>query len=218
MAVQAGILLPYCLRSATIHLRLKENILTNDLKIIKGLKKKIGKKLKKAGLMEVENLFLSGFYTVNEENRVIGLNLARTELTNGLEELMGLSDLVSLNLYDNQISDIYFLKYLTNLTTLVLSDNQISDISFLKKLVKLTRLDLRNNRIKQLPRWVVNWDMEISWDEYSGLRLENNPLKIPPIEILKKGKEAVSEYFNAVKCDGSTGKIALVKQNFSVSF
>ncbi|MCP4149774.1 MAG: leucine-rich repeat domain-containing protein, partial [bacterium] len=64
------------------------------------------------------------------------------KLTEGPGELLELPGLVTLNLYDNQISDI----------------------SFLKDLANLTNLHLDSNKIKQLPRWVVNWDMDLNWD------------------------------------------------------
>ena len=61
-----------------------------------------------------------------------------------------LPSLTSLDLCDNQISDISFLENLTNLTSLYLSDNQISDISFLEKLPNLTSLYLSDNQISDI--------------------------------------------------------------------
>ncbi|MCP4152198.1 MAG: hypothetical protein GY757_30950, partial [bacterium] len=54
--------------------------MTNDLEIIKGLEKKIGKELKKTGLEKIGYYSANLSYAVNEENRVIGLNLAGTKL------------------------------------------------------------------------------------------------------------------------------------------
>ncbi|MCP4153781.1 MAG: hypothetical protein GY757_39005, partial [bacterium] len=227
--------------------------MTNDLEIIKRLGKKIGIEFKKAGLEEIERYERIGTYAVNEENRVIGLNLALTKLTIGPGELLELPGLVSLNLAGNQLSDISFLKDLSNLTILDLSSNQLSDISFLKELsnlttldlgsnqlsdisslkdltnlttlvlyinqlsditalkdlAKLNRLDLDDNKIKHLPRWVVNWDMEMNWGGSTGLSLEANPLETPPLEIVKEGKKAVIEYFKAM--DGEKKALNEVK-------
>ncbi|MCP4150598.1 MAG: hypothetical protein GY757_22820, partial [bacterium] len=184
--------------------------MANDLEIIKRLEKIIGKKFTKAGIDEIKRYKRPGYYAVNAENRVIGLNLADTNLTEVPGELLELSDLVSLNLGYNKISDIAFLKDLANLTTLYLNDNQI----------------------KQLPRWVVNWDMEINWDKYSGIVLKGNPLENPPVEIVKEGKQAVIKYFNSLEGekkalneikvllvgDGGAGKTSLMKRLFKDSF
>ncbi|MCP4157140.1 MAG: leucine-rich repeat domain-containing protein, partial [bacterium] len=153
--------------------------MTNDLEIIKRLEKNIGKKFKKAVINAIRYYHKSGYYAVNEENRVIGLNLSQTNLTKGPEELKALPGLVSLNLYDNQICDI----------------------SFLKDLANLTKLYLHNNQIRQLPRWVLDWDMGISWGKNSGIVLKGNPLETPPVEIVKEGKKAVIEYFKALDGD-----------------
>jgi internalin A len=65
-----------------------------------------------------------------------------------------LSSMTTLDLTNNQITDISFLGSLTNLTTLDLSWNRITDFSFLGSLTNLTRLDLCGNQNYryQLPR------------------------------------------------------------------
>ncbi len=57
------------------------------------------------------------------------------------------SNLTSLDLSYNQISDGTFLNNLTNLSSLVLRNNKISDGAFLNNLTKLTSLDLGWNKI-----------------------------------------------------------------------
>jgi len=61
-----------------------------------------------------------------------------------------LSSITTLNLYNNQITDISFLGSLTNLTTLNLYHNRITDISFLGSLINLTKLYLNNNQITDI--------------------------------------------------------------------
>jgi internalin A len=63
------------------------------------------------------------------------------------EFLEKLTNLTSLNLSFNQISDGSFLEKLTNLTALYLGWNQIRDGSFLDKLTKIKKLGLSNNQI-----------------------------------------------------------------------
>ncbi|MEG4105266.1 leucine-rich repeat domain-containing protein, partial [Microcoleus sp. S13_C5] len=64
--------------------------------------------------------------------------------------LGSLTNLTTLNLDWNKISDISFLGSLTNLTTLNLMKNQISDISFLDSLTNLTELLLNYNQISDI--------------------------------------------------------------------
>lgn len=79
-------------------------------------------------------------------NRVISLDLERNEISN-IVPLAELSELESVYLGDNNISDISALKKLKNLKILDLSYNTISNISALEKLEKLTWLCLRGNNI-----------------------------------------------------------------------
>ena len=146
--------------------------------------------------------------------------------------LKELTNLTQLYLSYNQITDISVPKELTNLTLLDLSYNQITDISVLKDLKNLTLLSLISNQITQLPSEIVDMGMDIRWEGFPGIILENNPLESPPIEIVKKGREAVIDYFkslegekqalNEVKVllvgDGGAGKTSLVKQLLGENF
>ena len=64
--------------------------------------------------------------------------------------LSGLTNLIELALGGNQISDITPLSGLTNLTWLVLSDNQINDVTPLSGLTNLTLLELIENQISDI--------------------------------------------------------------------
>jgi small GTP-binding protein len=178
------------------------------------------------------------------------LNLSRNQITD-ISFLQGLSNLTTLYLNNNQITDISFLKGLINLTTLYLMNNQLTDISVLKGLHHLTtlslganqitdisflqgmqnleRLGLRQNKINELPEFIIELGMEIdvdsahSWE--NKIYLFGNPLETPPPEIVRKGIEAVKNYFNSLQYkrlpinelkvlmvgDGGAGKTSLVK-------
>jgi internalin A len=120
---------------------------------------------------------------------------------NQISDISSLKDLKRINelyLNDNQISDISSLKKLTNLTTLFLNNNQINDLSALKELRNLYCMDLRRNPIKNLPTWIMDFDLDIQWKD--GLFLGcisffDNPLNYPPIEIMKQGQDAIRNYF-----------------------
>ncbi len=119
--------------------------MANDLKIIKRLEKEIGGRLEKVEFDEIE--YGSEMYVVDEENRVVGLNLKKKKLSKIPHEILELSHLNVLNLWNNKIVDISPIKELRSLQQLNLSYNKISDISVLKDLSNLRRLYLRNKNI-----------------------------------------------------------------------
>ena len=90
--------------------------------------------------------------------------------------------------------------------SLDLSSNQLSDLpKEIKQLANLQSLDLRNNQFKILPSTITKLNIEIKWnDDYSGsgIILEDNPLESPPIEVVKKGHQAVIEYFQQLEQKG----------------
>jgi internalin A len=112
--------------------------------------------------IEVKNIFIQNSPCLDEiaisyssiEDLVIDnlkvskLLIARSKFRNFLF-LQDLTVLASLELIDNQISDISFLQHLTSLKSLKI-DNQISDISFLQNLTTLTSLDLSSNQISDI--------------------------------------------------------------------
>ena len=110
---------------------------------------------------------------------------------NELPELLECSHLESLDLFDNQISDISFLSNLTQLQELDLSNNQISNISCLSGLTRLKTLDLRHNKIKEVPKFIFELDLEIDLDcdcyMDEGLFLDDNPIESPPIKVIENG-------------------------------
>jgi len=75
------------------------------------------------------------------------LDLSLNHIISDISPLAGLTSLIELNLWHNQISDISPLASLTSLIELNLGSNQISDISPLASLTNLTLLDLGYNQI-----------------------------------------------------------------------
>lgn len=86
--------------------------------------------------------------------------------------LVNLTGLQELWLYSNQISDISVLANLTDLTVLVLTYNQISDISVLANLTGLTVLVLSDNQISDISVLANLTTMQ-------RLYLSANPLNTP---------------------------------------
>ena len=96
-----------------------------------------------------------------------------------LEGIQHCVDLRTLDLLDNQISDISALVGLTNLTELRLDDNQISDLSALAGLTNLTVLWLDNNQISDISALAGLTNLTVLWlfnNQISGIKpLVNNP-------------------------------------------
>ena len=95
-------------------------------------------------------------------------------------------------------------------TTLNLIDCNLESIDFLKALKNITRLDLSNNKIKNLPEWILDFNLKIflkEKSEYSkydvGIYLDGNPLEEPPIEIINKGNKAIRAYFEQLRKKGT---------------
>lgn len=135
------------------------------------------------------------------------LNLFHNQITD-YSFLQKLTGLTSLDLRSNQITDIRFLQHLTGLTSLDLFGNKITDISFLQHLTGLTSLDLRRNQITDISliRNLIEKGIPVKWEnDYRGesIVLEENPLTTPPPEIVKKGNEAVLNYFRELDEQGS---------------
>jgi len=236
--------------------------MAQDLELIKQLdievEKQTGKKLNKFSLGDKEKTF--NFFTVDPEGHVVDIGFNHIKKMDALLPIIikfqhlkllvlfdiklidisclkELKELNGLALGESKISDITSLKELQGLTELNLADNQISDISGLLKLKNLTILDLRENKIIHLPPETLDLGLEIKWhreggENETGLFLGDNPLESPPPEIVKKGTEAVREYFKAMEGekqalkevkvllvgDGAAGKTSLVKQLRGVPF
>jgi small GTP-binding protein len=185
------------------------------------------KDLENLATLDLRNNQISDYSFLKDLENLATLDLSSNQISD-ISFLKELKNLATLDLSSNQISDISFLKELKNLATLDLSSNQISDISFLKELKNLATLDITKNKITNLPVELVDLKIEIKWEEYfsNGINLYDNPLETPPIEIVKKGKDAIRAYFksiqgekqplNEVKVllvgDGGSGKTSLAKQ------
>jgi len=87
---------------------------------------------------------LSGLTTLQS------LNFHNSMIISDISPLSELTNLMYLDLYDNNISDISPLSELTNLMYLDLYDNLISDISPLTELINLTELNVRYNRVTDI--------------------------------------------------------------------
>jgi len=162
------------------------------------------------------------------------LDLDGNQLTD-ISALTSLTGLTGLNLRGSQLTDISALTSLTGLTGLNLSGNQLTDISALTSLTGLTKLGLRNNQLKEISRAFFERDWKVWWEEdyiHDGLNLFGNPLEVPPVQIIQKGRNAVLDYFASLEAgkrklnelkvllvgNGGAGKTSLVRRIFGEPF
>lgn len=120
-------------------------------------------------------------------------------MVSDITPLSNLIDLEKLRVSGNRLSDITSISNLKKINTLNLSHNQITDIEVVKEMKDLIELNLRDNPLRELKEWICDFDMEISWTEYSKkgqITLFDNPLRIPPSEIVRQGKRSVRNFFD----------------------
>ncbi|MDD3052465.1 MAG: COR domain-containing protein, partial [Candidatus Cloacimonetes bacterium] len=165
------------------------------------------------------------------------LDISSNQLSSLPPEIKELKNLTTLDIYNNQLSSLPpEIKELKNLTTLDISYNQLSSLpTEIAQLKNLTELYISYNQLSSLPPEILELGIDIK-GEYQfgekGIFLEENPLENPPIEIVKKGREAIRNYFksleeekrplNEVKVllvgDGGSGKTSLVKRLLGEGF
>lgn len=194
------------------------NLTNNDIESLTPLKKLTKLTRLSANLNRIRKVdALSGL------NKLRSLSLRDNKIID-INPLGELIDLEKLNLWDNNIKDIAVLEKLTKLTYLNLSENyikavnslaglhqlrilglmknEIKDISILKNLKKLEKIDVRSNRIKRITQSLAENLSEViysdSWD-YHGINLYENPLELPPVEIVKQKKQAVLNFYKELQ-------------------
>lgn len=163
------------------------------------------------------------------------LDLSYNKIVN-ISPLGNLSQLVNLNLSYNQIRDISLFENLRLIKKLDLSNNRIHFIANLKKMKNLTYLNLSSNKIIKIPEELFNLEMKLKWqsdETENGLFFGENPIKMPPIEIVKQGKKGIEAYFKSLKKgenlplnevkailvgDGGSGKTSLVNRMLKYNF
>ena len=171
------------------------NLSSNQVKDIKPV----------AELHQLKTLSLSSNQVKNispvaELHQLKTLNLSSNQVKD-IKPVAELHQLKTLNLSFNQIEELRSVEELNQIKTLSLRANNIQDIRFLKKLTQLQTLDLSYNRIVNifgLLRLIRLNNMGISLAPHEfnhKLNLYNNPIEIPPLEIIQQGNAAIIKYF-----------------------
>lgn len=161
--------------------------------------------LNKLTRLDISSNKIKKIDVLSKLKKLTKLDFSSNEISN-ISSVKGLENITELYLRNNKVSDISSLEGLKKLTMLNLSNNLLTKISELKNLKKLVQLDLSHNQLKVLPEWLLDFNLGIKWkgdfSEY-GVNLENNPLELPPPEVIKRGNKAIRKYFAQLKKQGT---------------
>lgn len=168
---------------------------SNQLDNIKDLKY-----LQQLHTLDISSNSISDFSVLKELPNLRNLSLYQSQRTD-FSFLSNLPQLKELYLSSNEISDIGFLADLLQLEKINLNHNNISDISVFTNLHNLKAVYLSENEITDIRplRHLLEKGIDISLNQYQFnevINLFNNPLSIPPSEVIAQGRAAIIRYIN----------------------
>ena len=103
----------------------------------------------------VDNQYITDLYGIEKFTDLVSLDIDYNKISD-IEPLKYLKKLEGIYMYKNDITDISCLKNLTNLKYLFIGNNNITDISCLKNL-NIIELSLNNNKIADIePIYYMN--------------------------------------------------------------
>lgn len=131
---------------------------------------------------------------------LVDLHLGANNLFSLPDTIKDLVKVKTLELGDNNFKVIpnQIIK-LVNLEYLNLSNNELSTLPFnFDRLKKLEKLDLSRNKFDTIPKVLLNLDKDFYWGSTlnKGISFYGNPIKTPPLDVIKNGREAIVNYFN----------------------
>jgi GTPase SAR1 family protein len=136
---------------------------------------------------------------------------------NQITELKGLDALTALQAFDisdNQITELKGLEALADLQEFDICYNQVTELKGLDVLTRLQTFDISHNGISDITPLLKPYLLRkesplqiVAKESYQTLpgeiNVNYNPLKTPPIEIVRQGNEAVLHYFEELGKQGT---------------
>ncbi|MFH0733038.1 MAG: COR domain-containing protein [bacterium] len=153
------------------------------------------KELKNLTALYLSDNYLTDVSSIKELKNLTSLSLSRNILTD-VSSIKELKNLTTLHLSSNKLTDVSYIKELKNLTTLNLSRNNLTDANYIKELKNLTTLNLSGNKLTD-----VSFIRYLSDD--IRYEVEDNPIKIPPLNIVQEGVKAIKDYFAELEKQGT---------------
>ncbi|WP_433630436.1 COR domain-containing protein [Chryseobacterium cucumeris] len=147
--------------------------------------------------------YINDITPLSKLKKIIALNLSNNEIQTA-QPLVDLVNLKYLHINNNQIKNFPEITCFPKLTILYLSNNRIDNLDFLDGESVLSLVDLHSNQITDLSpiiELISRLDIVDSQWENSTISIANNPLSIPPAEVVSKGKSNVLAYFTQLKAE-----------------
>ncbi len=211
-------------------LRLRDNQLTQ-------LPKEIGQLQNLQVLSLLENQLTQLPKEIGQLQNLQTLGLAANQLTQLPEEIGQLQNLRVLDLGNTQLTQLpKEIGQLQNLQILDLDNNRLTQLPREIGQLHLQKFYLGRNQLTHLSKELLQLNLEIKWGLgilEEGLSVVDNPFQTPPIEIVKQGRQAIIDYYNALEFqqdrplnelkllligDGGAGKTSLLKRLLGQAF
>jgi internalin A len=136
--------------------------------------------------------------SISQLQNLTELDLDHNKLASIPDSISQLQNLTELYLSSNELTTIPdSIARLQNLTTIGLWDNQLGSIpDAIYELRSLRKLDFANNKIKKISPKILQLE------NLKLLVLDNNPIEVPPPEIVNRGVKAIKDYFRKLEAEG----------------
>ncbi len=158
-----------------------------------------------AGSSEVTLRYL---YRMQTALQTLSLDASGFGFVSVHSDIFSLSQLLELNLANNELANLPSeLSLMTELKLLILSGNSFSVVpSVLTTLEDLTELDMSGNFLAKLPAQLG------FLRKMRKLSVEDNPLKEPPLEVARRGMQAIIKFLKALGALPLTAAAVLTHQ------
>jgi len=112
-------------------------------------------------------------------------------------------ELTELDLANNSVQDLSALENCGSLTILDISTNQVVDLQPVGNLLNLQRLYFGRNQIRDLTpiASLIEGGLVIKSQDVPSA--SDNPLTVPPPEVVSRGASSISTYFSEIDRQGS---------------
>ncbi|CAL6101366.1 Conserved_hypothetical protein [Hexamita inflata] len=169
----------------------KLDMAQNNLESIRGIEQLIN-------LIEIDlsENYLSEISSLMSMKQLKSVNLSKNKITSTqqlAEDLELLTNLITLNLSNNNLKSINFVKYMNKLIHLDASFNQITDIDVIKNLVKLVDLRLDGNKIESFGAIESLPNLKWSWYLSEQNASDSDQIRIVIKDCLNKPQATISD-------------------------